>query len=260
MMDPKKAPLSQLFAYVKQVHGLSNRKIAQQLGRSEALVRKILSGACKNEAYRQPGTELAETGQVQHQAPRRRRKDGKLVRIRAPRGAKKKSVVPSDTRGTPVPKPRRSVFIHHKPVEGENGNKFYQIDMPVGQKTKGRAAGFAAAMEDLHDVTRRQAHTDKRVNMNVTVQNADGTRHQLRVGTKRGFHASDVLSDVKDQHQGSIESWIMHQVQSVYNGANGRVVQIQMVSFDAVRSKEERKKQDQAGTRRGFWSQFRKRR
>ena len=43
-MDPQKAPLSQLFAYVKQVHGLSNRKIAEQLGRSETLVRKILAG------------------------------------------------------------------------------------------------------------------------------------------------------------------------------------------------------------------------
>lgn len=259
-MDPNKAPLSQLFAYIKQVHGLSNRKIAEQLGRSETLVRKILAGTCKNEAYRIPGTELAETGQVQHQAPRRRRKDGKLARVRAPRGSKKKSIVPSDTRGTPVPKPRRSAFIHHKPLEGAGGNRFYMVDMPVGKRTKGRAAGFNAAMDDLHDVTRRQAHTDKRVNMNVTVQNADGTRHQLRVGSKRGFHASDVLADVKDTHKGSFESWLMHQLQAVYDGSSGRIVQIQMVSFDAVRSKEERKAQDQAGTRRGFWSQFRKRR
>jgi hypothetical protein len=65
---------------------------------------------------------------------------------------------------------------------------------------------------------------------------------------------------VKDVHKGSFESWLMHQLQAVYNGSSGRIVQIQMVSFDAVRSKEERKTQDQAGTRRGFWSQFRKRR
>ena len=259
-MDPQKASLRDLFAYVKQVHGLSNKKIAQQLGRSETLVCKLLAGTCKNEAYRIPGTELAETGQVQHQAPRRRRKDGKLARVRAPRGSKKKSIVPSDTRGTPVPKPRRSVFIHHKPVEGADGNRFYMIDMPMGKKTKGRVSGFKAAMDDLHDVTRRQAHTDKRVNMNVTVQNADGTRHQLRVGSKRGFHASDVLADVKDQHKGSFESWLMHQLQAVYDGSSGRIVQIQMVSFDAVRSKEERKAQDQAGTRRNFWSKLRKRR
>jgi len=98
------------------------------------------------------------------------------------------------------------------------------------------------------------------VNMNVTVQNADGTRHQLRVGSKRGFHASDVLSDVKDTHKGSFESWLMHQLQAVYNGTSGRIVQIQMVSFDAVRSKEERKAQDAEGTRRSLWSKLRKRR
>ncbi|MDO5663130.1 MAG: hypothetical protein Q4G40_10570 [Brachybacterium sp.] len=245
--------MADLVAKTKSAYGMTWAEMGRQMGRSERMMRKIARGETSGESYRTSLTELYTRGQVETLTPRRRGKDGTLARVRSKRGATAKSVTPTDTRGRrapTAPRGRFSVTTRHMAA----GGRLDQVEMPKTARSQGRTKGWNAVKDALYRTTAAasQRHGDKRVAFTVTYQDPDGTRRQVPVGQKGGYHASDVVSDIRTKHGGDVESWVSSQASGVYSDmAKGSIVGVQMNTSDATRSKDQRRAEDAAGTRRG---------
>lgn len=245
--------MSELVRETKDAYGMTWQEMAEQVGRSDRMVRKIARGETSGETFRESLTELYERGQVEHPTPRRRTKAGKLAKVRSRRGDEQKSHVPVDTRGRRLPEVRRGRFSHRVTALPE-GNRIHHIEMPRTDRSEGRQKGLQAFDKTMLKVVRSQAHTDKRVKVSVTVEDDQGHRRQYQVGSNSGFHASDVRADIRSDHGGSVEGWLQRQLDSVYpDTGNHKVVGLDMNEFSATRTKEVRKQEDRTRTRRRRW-------
>lgn len=256
--DPTKATIAELVHHIKTTYHTSNRELANLIGRSEKLIRNLHHGKTPGENYRRTLTELYTTGNIQHLTPRRRTKDGTLIRIRTKAGAKTPSTTPTDTQGTPQHKKTRTRYKHTTQLLA-NGQRIHTTDIPPSPRAKGRAKGFKTVHDTLIKITRSQAHHDKRVTPTITVQDPNGNRRTLRIGTKDGYHASDIVTDIKHDHHGDTEAWAQQQLTHVYGSDNSKIVTITLNEHTATRTKEERKTQDAAGTRRRTWNAYKTR-
>lgn len=245
--------MAELVKQTKETYGLTWQEMANQLGRSDRMIRKIANGETSGESFRTSITELYETGQVETLTPRRRTKSGQLAKVRSKKGASQKSVIPVDTRGKRAPRVARGKYSFsttHLPA----GNRLHQIEMPRTGKV-GRQRGMDDFDNTLLKVTRSQAQADKRVKLSLTVEDPDGNRRRYEVGTKSGFHASDVRADIRTDHEGDAESWLRTQLSHVYpDTGSQRIVGIEINEHNAVRTKEVRKQEDQSRTRRRRWT------
>lgn len=258
--------IAELTNQAKQAYGLTWRTMADQLGRSEKMLRKLARGEVAGESYRQSLTELYEQGQVKTLTPRRRRRDGTLAPVRSKRGSTEKSRVPADTRGQRRPSVKRGKYGHetqHLP----GGNLMSTTTMPKSKNSVGRKKGWRDVENELHRITSAasQAKQDKRVKINVVLESKDGKRSVVHLGSHSGYHASDVLADVRrDPARGGVEGWVTGQLEGAGSAGAAMpqgssapesmsgytVVEVHQHSFDAVRTKSERKAQDRAGVRR----------
>jgi len=246
-------PMADLVKRTKEAYGLTWHEMAAQLGRSDRMIRKIARGETSGESFRRSITELYDRGEVEHLTPRRRSKDGHLARVRSKAGAEEKSITPEDTRGTRVAPVKRGRFSHTTTAL-PGGNRLHHIEMPKTPKSIGRKKGLAAIDRALLQVTKSQAKADKRVKFNLTVEDSDGNRRVYEIGSKSGFHASDVRSDIRTDFGGSVEAWMDHQIRSVYpDSGNVTVVSVDINEHSAIRNKETRKMEDAARTRRNRW-------
>ncbi|MFC4372325.1 hypothetical protein [Citricoccus nitrophenolicus] len=245
-------PMADLIKRTKEVYGMTWREMGDQLGRSERMIRKIARGETSGETYRTSVTELYTHGSVDTLTPRRRAKDGHLVPVRAKQGAKQPTRTPKDTRGRRVGTNKRGRFSQST-TNLPDGNRLHHIEMPRSKGT-GRQKGLKAFNDEMLKIARSQARKDKRVKLTLTVEGADGQRRQYQVGSKSGFHASDVRSDIRSDHGGSAEGWLTHQISSVYPDIDSyTVVSIDINEHAATRTKAERKSEDVARTRRTRW-------
>lgn len=248
--DPDELSMAELVQRTKADFDMTWSDMAEQLGRSDRMVRKIARGETTGESYRRSLTELYSRGEVEHLTPRRRTKDGKLAPVRSKRGTDEKSHVPDDTRGVraaPVKRGRYSSRTQHF----GHGNRRHVITMPRSENTtKGRERGLGTVVDKLRSVTRSQARKDKRVGFKVTMEDEQGQRRTYEIGSKSGYHSSDVTSDIRSIHGGNVESWISSQMAGHYPDVGGKLVGVEMQEFNASRSKDERKAADAAGTRR----------
>lgn len=249
-----KIPMADLVRQTKETYGLTWQEMGEQLGRSDRMIRKIARGETSGESFRQSMTELYERGEVEHLTPRRRTKTGQLAKVRTKRGADQKSVIPADTRGRRARTVKRGRFSHtttHLP----EGNRLHNIEMPRTVRSAGRAKGLAAFDQTMLKIARSQARADKRIKVAVTVEDGQGHRRQYQIGSKSGFHASDVRSDIRSDHGGSAEAWFQRQLDSVYPDTGSyTVVSVEINEHNASRAKGMRKQEDAAGTRRRRWS------
>lgn len=244
--------MSELVIRTKQAYNMTWREMGEQLGRSERMIRKIARGETSGESYRKSVTELYTAGHVDTLTPRRRAKDGHLVPVRAKRGAKQNTRVPEDTRGRRAGAVRRGRFAQST-TNLPDGNRLHHIEMPRS-KGKGRQKGMDAFNSEMLKITRSQARKDKRVKLTLTVEDSHGERRQYQVGSKSGFHASDVRSDIRSDHGGSADDWFQRQLSAVYPDlGTQRVVAIDINEHTAVRTKEVRKREDANRTRRTRW-------
>lgn len=253
MMSDEIISMAELVKQTKAAYGMTWQEMGKQLGRSEKMIRKIATGETSGESFRLSLTELNERGEVEHLTPRRRTKDGKLARVRSKRGAAQKSTTPADTRGIRVPTVKHGRFSHTTTALPE-GNRLHHIEMPKSADSKGRKRGLDAINEALLKVTKAQAHSDKRVKFSLTVQDDQGNRRQYQIGSKSGFHASDVRKDIRTDHGGSVEGWFARQLDAVYPDTGSfTVVAVDINEFNAKRIKETRRQEDVARTRRHRW-------
>lgn len=253
MANASDLSMSELVKETKSAYGLTWADMAEQLGRSDRMIRKIANGESSGESYRTSLTELYERGQVETMTPRQRNKHGELRRVRTKRGSDSKSVVPADTRGKRVGKVKRGKFSHSE-TNLAAGNKLHHIEMPRSARSEGRKKGLASIKGALQKITKSQARADKRVKLSITVEDDRGVRKQYQVGSKSGYHASDILSDTRTDHGGNIEGWLSRQLDAVYPDlGNQKIVAVDMNAFNAHRTKPERRQEDIARTRRHRW-------
>ena len=246
--------MADLVRQTKETYGLTWNDMAEQVGRSDRMLRKIARGETSGESFRQSLTELYERGQVETLPPRRRTKDGKLAKVRSKRGAEQKSITPRDTRGKYSPSVKRGRFSHSM-TNLPAGNRLHHIEMPRSRRSAGRMKGLDACDKTMLKIAKSQARADKRVKVAVTVEDDQGHRRQYQIGSKSGFHASDVRSDIRTDHGGSLEGWFQRQLDAVYPDTGSyTVVGLDINEHNAARPKEVRKQEDATRTRRRRWS------
>lgn len=244
---------------IKKEYGLTWDALGAAVGRSGRMMRKIARGETSGQSYMAALKELHETGKVTRQPPRRRSKDGQIVKVRAGKG---KMTTPSDTRAKVIGKATSKAhrLKIHPTQHLADGGKIDRIEMPHSKSAKGRVKGWKQFTDNLRRTTRSQSREDKRMRIRVTAKTSDGQIREFNIGSKGGYHASDVLSDIRKDHGGSAESWVHGQLESVYADSSLQVVGVQQTEFSATRSKEIRKMQDDEGTRRGAgrrsWASF----
>lgn len=249
--NPQDLTPQELVVQLKQIYGYTWKEMGERLGRSEKMLRKVATGQSRGESYRQSLTELYDHGEVTHRPARRKSKDGRIVPVRAKAGAAEKTLVPEETAGTFKKMPKKGTFRSTVADFGAGGRQ-YTVDMPKSARSKGRKAGLDSLKQHLRTISRSQARQDKRIKFEVTYQ-VNGVGRVMEVGSKSGYHASDVLSDVKTMHDGDMSAWLAAQSQERYENldvSSSPIVSVSMTVFNAKRSKDERKMQDQAGVRR----------
>ena len=134
-----------------------------------------------------------------------------------------------------------------------DGNRIVRIQLPKTVGSPERGAGLHAARMSIVNVARGARHQDKRVHIRATVDIGGGRTRTFDVGSKGGYLAADVVSDVRDRNGGDMGGWIASQMGDRYARdavTQGQLVGLSVTSFNAVRSKEERVAQDEAGARR----------
>lgn len=235
---------------IKQEYGMTWDDLGAAIGRSGRMMRKIARGETSGESYMGALKELHATGRVTKQPPRRRSKDGALVKVRARKG---RMTTPSDTKAKIVGKatPKAHRLKIHPTQHLADGGKIDRIEMPHTKTAKGRVKGWKQFTDNLRRTTKSQSRGDKRVRIRVTAKTSDGQIREFNIGSKGGYHASDVLADIKKDHGGNPESWINSQLDAVYADSSLQVVGVQQTEFDATRAKDIRKLQDTENTRRG---------
>ena len=239
---------AELVAQVRASYGLTWDELGAAINRSPRMMRKIARGETSGESYRDALTELYETGAVSRAPARRRDAAGKLVPVRAKRGAKKATVRPRDTRRGPS-LTRHSTRVTHLP----DGNRIVQIQLPKTVGSPERGAGLHAARMAIVNVARGSSRQDKRVHLRATVDIGGGRMRTFDVGSKGGYLAADVVADVRDRNGGDMGSWIASQMGDRYAAdavTQGQLVSLSLTTFNAVRSKDERQALDEAGVRR----------
>ena len=154
-------------------------------------------------------------------------------------------------------KKSRTGFVRHKPAEGAGGGRFYSYDFTVRKKNEERPGGFATVLEDIRDIEQMQDASNRRFSMIVSLRASDGTPHEMRIGSMKGFKASEVLTEVENRYKGDLEAWIHGYLQFTYEGIVGNIVGIQMCTFIPADSSKARLPQA-TSSRRGLWGQLRK--
>ena len=156
MSDPAQLSPAELVTRVRSAYGLTWAELGAAMNRSPRMMQKIARGETSGESYRDALTELHETGAVS-KAPRcRRNAAGKIVPVRAKRGAKKPTVVPKDTRRGPS-LTRHSTTTTHLP----DGNRIVRIQLPKTVGSPERGAGLHAARMSIVNVARGSVIDEK---------------------------------------------------------------------------------------------------
>ncbi|MGX5717966.1 hypothetical protein [Arthrobacter sp. MAHUQ-56] len=250
--DPNELSPQELVLHLKEAYGYTWKEMGERLGRSEKMVRKVAAGQSRGESYRQALTDLFNHGEITHVPPRRRDKEGHIVPVRAKAGAQQKTVVPQETGGTFTDLPKRGKYIPSTVTDLAEGGRQYHVEMPKTARAKGRKAAVEDLRQRLLTISRSQARQDKRIKLQAVYQ-VDGIGRVMDIGSKSGYHASDILNDVKKDYGGDMTAWLAAQSRERYTNldvAVSPIVSVTMTVFTATRSKSERKQRDAAGTRR----------
>ena len=110
MNDPNQMSIAELTTAAKKAYGMSWSQMGQAFGRSDRWMRKLANGESSGETFRAGLTELYTTGQISNYVPRRRTRQGTLMKVRGKTGTE--AVTPKDTRGKVAPKTKRNTYGH----------------------------------------------------------------------------------------------------------------------------------------------------
>lgn len=183
--------------------GLSNAEIAREIQRSPRMVRKVLNGETSGAAYTKTLRELATTGRATTVPPRRRTKDGQLVRVRTKAGATEKSTTPADTGGRYSSQKQGGRFASTTYLSG--GGRQHEINIPKGKTAKGRQEATADLLSKVRSAARGQSkETQKRVRLHLTFANG-------RMMEVNDYNASTLLKRMNEQGGRDPLGWLAAQ-------------------------------------------------
>lgn len=264
LQSAEKMTPAELVNAARKEYGLTWDELGSAMGgRSGRMMRKIARGESSGESYRAALVELHQNGRVQHVPARRTDRSGKPVKVRAKRGAKTKTVapkpVPEPTKTKPVA-PRAAGGGRGKSGKGEpmvdvqylpDGNRIETVRIPKSKA--GQEEGARQMRARIVNLAKGTSHKDKRVKLRASVDVGGGDIRTVDIGSKGGYLINDVVSDVRVLNSGDMPGWINSQIADRYvkeMGDNAKVTGVTMTTFNAQRSKQERQRLDQTGTRR----------
>lgn len=171
-------------------NGVTVSEIADVLQRSPRMVRKVLNGESSGALYRGALQELASTGRTDKIPPRRRSKDGSVVKIRGKRvDGEEHSVTPTDSGGryTDAKQGGRVKFERGFMAEG---GRMLEAKIPKGKTAKGRGIANQELLVNLRRAAQGQAGPNqKKVTTRVTFANG-------RIMEVKEYNASTMLKRI----------------------------------------------------------------
>lgn len=188
--------------------GVSIPEISRVLGRNSRMIYKVFRGESKGDLYKPALEDLARDGWTDKIPPRRRSKNGELVKVRAPHGAPEATITPVDKGGRYAAGKQGGRF-REDTAFGPNGRRRHQLHIPKKGKV-GRAQANDELLRLARSAARGQSKdTQKRVNVELTF--ANGRRMSLR-----DYNASTLLDRFQHQGGGDPLSWLTEQALDRY--------------------------------------------
>lgn len=242
-----KQSVSDMVRSIMDERQLSRAEMAEFLDRSPRMIGKLLNGESKGETFRPALDELAEKGTVTRPPEYRRAKDGHVVPVRAKMDeqAPKHYDAKTGRELAPVKAPepaKEGRWTDKLPEQYRNrkwatktGDKRMRVAMPPGDE-KANDTGMKALHKQVQGVARSQAHKNKQIKIDVTLDNG----RQMSFFGKGGLNASNLLARVNKEFGGSMDAFIRAQVGKVYppGGAGGHSFStVSIQSFDARKPK-----------------------
>lgn len=222
----KQSEAAQLIEQARSRWGLSVSEMAEQMGRSPRMVRKIINGETSGSSYVPALRQTVKNGHPEVQPPRARRADGKLRNVRGRRG--QKAVTPPERTGRYVDLPKRGKAASSVEALGPGARRStYQA--PKTKRAKGRAEINARIRRDLRNEAKGQARGRKRVKFEAITS----TGRKVTVGAKGGYSISNALSAVNSSDDPL--TWMGTQVENRYADTKGKntIVGWQMTTYYA---------------------------
>lgn len=228
-MMSQRSEAAELIENIRETYGMTNKGIAEMLGRDEKMVRKVRSGEVPGTVYVEALQNIYDNGTLNTpQPPRARTKSGKLVKVRGKRG--QPSVTPNVNTGKYVdlPKRGRAEVAHQYLAPGSRRSTYAAPKTP---RAKGRKAINEQIRADLRREAKGQRHGKKRVKFEVIT--ASGRK--MPVGAKGGYSMSAALKAV-NAHGGEPLDWMSSQIADRYTQelqGNTTIVGWQMTTYYA---------------------------
>lgn len=210
----------QLVQYLRG-RGLSTTEIAGELRRSPRMVRKILDGSTSGELYRTTLEQLATTGRATTVPPRRRSKDGSVVRVRGASGAG--SVTPADEGGR-YTSSTQGGRLRASTSYLEGGNRQHELLLPKSKTAKGRVDANSTIVRQIRAAAKGQSRENqKQVRTMLTFANG----RQMEVNT---YNASTMLVRIRE-HGDDALAWFRDEATLRYTNLDVSKEQITGITF-----------------------------
>lgn len=214
-MSPEHRTAQELIAELKEKAAMSNREIAQALGRDPSLVSQIARGKKSGAHYVRALTELNSTGTVTHRPERRITKAGAPAKVRGRFGEPAHAPQDIEPNARYVPVPKRGRFVPERTHYLRSGGRIYATEFPKTRGSKGNAAGWKRIERQIRSAARRRYGSKQRPPMRVSFDITFANGRQLHLGEKGGYDVQRVVRAVAE-HGGNIEGWIKDQGKERY--------------------------------------------
>lgn len=223
---------AQLITQARERWGLSVSEMAEQMGRSPRMIRKIMRGETSGTSYVPALRQTVNNGHPEKQPPRARRGDGKLRHVRGKKG--QQSVTPPERKGRYVDLPKRGKATSTIEALGP-GSRRSTFQAPKTKGSKGRKEineRIAKALKDERGGSYQGRGGRFRSMKRVKFEAVTSTGRKVTVGAKSGYSLADVRKGV-ESHSGDALGWMATQVQDRYVDTQGNVnvVEWKMTTF-----------------------------
>lgn len=182
--------------------GLSQSEIARELGRSPRMVRAVERGEKPGHVYVAALAQLVDRGRVSTPPLRRRARDGRLAKVRAPASSEEPIVTPTERQ----PRGR----FRHETAYLAGGGRHHTVQVPLKGR-QGRAKGKEALLSVARSIAKGQARGTRRIHFNAVL----GNGQSIPIGEKGGYRISTILAAWHEWDDDPF-AWVMNEIAERY--------------------------------------------
>lgn len=225
MADEKRS--AQDLVRILRGRGITMTELAGELHRSPRMVRKILNGETSGALYRETLEEIANTGRATKVPPRRRQKDGTLMRIRGKAADGEKTMVTPEDPGGKYTTERQGGRAQISTAFMSEGGRIIEARIPKGKTAKGRTVANEQLVQLVRNAAKGQAgNKQKQITARVTFANG----RRMEVNT---YNASTMLKRIKEDG-GDTLGWLAREAGNRYVNLDTTDVPITGVTLNVV--------------------------